>query len=176
MYVRRLWNQRLPQHCDSACRRTCLQPHALPWARQRQKSALERFAAKFFTPNNMLLAVLWLAWLGLVVYVQSHAAESIAFDPFHILQARRSRAPSCAGPREVAWRCAAAAHLVTVSAAGGGAAALKAGRACRWTAAPARRTSGAHIASSRWSTTRCGGGAHARQAQLMALCGVRGRC
>jgi len=70
-------------------KRTCPPRHAVPRARQRRKSALERFAAKFFTPSNVLLALLWVAWLGLVVYVQSHAQESVAFDPFHILQARR---------------------------------------------------------------------------------------
>ncbi len=80
-------------------KRTCPPRHAVPRARQRRKSALERFAAKFFTPSNVLLALLWVAWLGLVVYVQSHAQESVAFDPFHILQARRPAALRAGGPR-----------------------------------------------------------------------------
>ncbi len=87
-------------------KRTCRPHHALARARQRRKSALERFAAKFFTPSNVLLALLWVAWLGLVVYVQSHAQESVAFDPFHILQARRRPARR----RSARVVCAGACH------------------------------------------------------------------
>lgn len=58
------------------------------WVRQRKKSAVVRFTAKFFKPGNVLLALLWVAWLALVVYVQSHAQESELFDPYELLQAR----------------------------------------------------------------------------------------
>lgn len=57
------------------------------WVGQRKKSAVARFAAKFFKPGNVLLALLWVAWLALVVYVQSHAQESELFDPYELLQA-----------------------------------------------------------------------------------------
>ncbi|KAK9839330.1 hypothetical protein WJX81_008661 [Elliptochloris bilobata] len=59
-----------------------------PWEARKQ-SVLQRFVAKFFTPSNFLLALLWVAWLGIVVYVQSHAQESAPFDPFEILQVER---------------------------------------------------------------------------------------
>ena len=58
--------------------------------RQKKQSALQRFAVKFFTPSNLLLALLWVIWLGIAVYVQTHAQEHVVFDPFEILQARRS--------------------------------------------------------------------------------------
>ncbi len=57
------------------------------WVGQRKKSAVARFAAKFFKPGNVLLALLWVAWLALVLYVQSHAQESELFDPYELLQA-----------------------------------------------------------------------------------------
>lgn len=58
--------------------------------RQKKQSALQRFAVKFFTPSNLLLALLWVIWLGIAVYVQTHAQEHVVFDPFEILQVRRS--------------------------------------------------------------------------------------
>ncbi len=53
---------------------------------QKKRSAISRFAGRFFTVENVLLAVGWLVWVALVVYVQTQSADLVPFDPFEILK------------------------------------------------------------------------------------------
>jgi len=53
---------------------------------QKKTSALGRFARRFFTVQNVLLAVGWLAWLALLLYVQAQTKDLAPFDPFEILK------------------------------------------------------------------------------------------
>jgi hypothetical protein len=56
------------------------------YVQQKKTSAISRFAGKFFTVQNVLLAVGWLVWVGLVFYVQTQSADLAPFDPFEILK------------------------------------------------------------------------------------------
>ncbi|EIE19320.1 hypothetical protein COCSUDRAFT_48909 [Coccomyxa subellipsoidea C-169] len=59
-----------------------------PWE-SKKTSAISRFAGRFFTVENVLLAVGWLVWVALVVYVQTQSADLVPFDPFEILKIDR---------------------------------------------------------------------------------------
>ena len=131
--------------------------------RQKKQSALQRFAVKFFTPSNLLLALLWVIWLGIAVYVQTHAQEHVVFDPFEILQARRSwcllqfgrgqhssvTRQSATCPSELPALGACAVSELSPEQQG-----LRL-RLRRWSAGRATRTSGAPTGGSHSSTTRC---------------------
>ncbi len=54
---------------------------------QKRENALARFAKRFFTVQNVLLGVGWLAWLVLLVYVQTQTKDLAPFDPYEILKA-----------------------------------------------------------------------------------------
>lgn len=53
---------------------------------QNKTSAIGRFAQKFFTVQNVLLAVGWLVWLALLLYVQTQSGDLVPFDPYEILK------------------------------------------------------------------------------------------
>lgn len=55
---------------------------------QKKTTAVERFVKKFFTVQNVTLALLWLAWVALLVYVQTISHELAPFDPYEILKVR----------------------------------------------------------------------------------------
>ena len=132
--------------------------------RQKKQSALQRFAVKFFTPSNLLLALLWVIWLGIAVYVQTHAQEHVVFDPFEILQVRRSccmlqlrsRAAQQCGAAECSLSCRLAAlRACAVSDLRPQCPGLRL-LLRRWSVGRATRISGALTGGSHSSTTRCG--------------------
>ena len=53
---------------------------------QKKVTALQRFYRRFFTVQNVLLGVGWLAWLALLIFVQSQTADLAPFDPYEILK------------------------------------------------------------------------------------------
>ena len=55
---------------------------------QKKVTALQRFYRRFFTVQNVLLGVGWLAWLALLIFVQAQTADLAPFDPYDILRVR----------------------------------------------------------------------------------------
>ena len=53
---------------------------------QKKVTALQRFYRRFFTVQNVLLGVGWLAWLALLIFVQAQTADLAPFDPYEILR------------------------------------------------------------------------------------------
>lgn len=66
---------------------------------QKKTSAISRFASKFFTVQNVLLALGWLVWLALLIYVQSQTADLAPFDPYEILKVSSAAAECTANCR-----------------------------------------------------------------------------
>ncbi|BDA43749.1 Translocation protein SEC63 homolog [Coccomyxa sp. Obi] len=64
-----------------------------PWE-SKKTSAISRFAQKFFTVQNVLLAVGWLVWLALLLYVQTQSGDLVPFDPYEILKVERGATES----------------------------------------------------------------------------------
>lgn len=56
---------------------------------QKKVTALHRFYRRFFTVQNVLLGVGWLAWLALLIFVQAQTADLAPFDPYEILRVRK---------------------------------------------------------------------------------------
>ncbi|GBF89855.1 hypothetical protein Rsub_02559 [Raphidocelis subcapitata] len=57
---------------------------------KRKGAEWQKFAEKLLTKGNVILLVAWVAWVGLLLYVQSSSGAAAPFDPFEILGVDRA--------------------------------------------------------------------------------------
>ena len=79
---------------------------------QKKVTSLQRFSRRFFTVQNVLLGVGWLAWLALLIFVQAQTADLAPFDPYEILRVSRLASSPSQHPSSVHGRavCSSPAH------------------------------------------------------------------